>query len=46
LFNEGFSASDPHTGRGAAISVILFLLVFTISIGQLALSRNRVQPVD
>lgn len=46
LFNEGFSASDPHTGRGAAISVILFLLVFTISIGQIALSRNRVQPVD
>jgi ABC-type sugar transport system permease subunit len=46
LFNEGFSASDPHAGRGAAISVILFLLVFTISISQFALSRRSVQPLD
>jgi len=39
LFSEGFS-DDPHTGRGAAISVLLFLLVFTISAIQLGLTRR------
>ncbi|HZR39633.1 MAG TPA: sugar ABC transporter permease [Ktedonobacteraceae bacterium] len=40
LFSEGFS-NDAHPGYGSTISVILFLLVFTISIGQLALSQRR-----
>lgn len=41
LFSEGFS-TDPHAGLGSAISVILFLLVFTISLAQLGLSRRHV----
>jgi multiple sugar transport system permease protein len=40
LFSEGFS-TNPHDGRGAAISVILFLLVFTISVAQLGLTQRR-----
>ncbi|GAC1614680.1 MAG: sugar ABC transporter permease [Ktedonobacteraceae bacterium] len=40
LFSEGFS-TDPRDGRGAAISVILFLLVFTISVAQLGLTQRR-----
>jgi ABC-type sugar transport system permease subunit len=45
LYATGFS-DDPHTGRGAAISVFLFLLVFVISAVQFGLTRRReiVQP--
>jgi ABC-type sugar transport system permease subunit len=45
LFGEGFS-NDPHDGLGAAISVILFLLVFTISVAQFALNRRHQVVVD
>lgn len=44
LFSEGFS-NNPHDGRGAAISVILFLLVFTISVAQLGLTQRRANPL-
>ncbi|MBE3561512.1 MAG: sugar ABC transporter permease [Ktedonobacteraceae bacterium] len=45
LFTQAFS-SNPHDGLGAAISVILFLLVFTISIAQFGLSRRTVVTMD
>jgi ABC-type sugar transport system permease subunit len=45
LFTEAFS-NDPHDGRGAAISVLLFLLVFTISVAQLGLTRRQTLSVD
>lgn len=45
LFSEGFS-TNPHDGRGAAISVILFLLVFIVSIVQFSLSRRGTQAVE
>src|SRR5205823_4536629 len=40
LFSEAFS-NNPHDGLGAAISVIIFLLVFTISAIQLGLTRRN-----
>jgi ABC-type sugar transport system permease subunit len=40
LFSVAFS-NNPHDGLGAAISVIIFLLVFTISIMQLGLTRRN-----
>ncbi len=45
LFSEGFS-TNPHDGLGAAISVVLFLLVFTISVAQFGLTQRRVNPVE
>jgi ABC-type sugar transport system permease subunit len=45
LFSEGFS-TNPRDGRGAAISVLLFLLVFTISLSQLFLTRRRDYALD
>lgn len=45
LFSEGFS-TNPRDGRGAAISVLLFLLVFTISIAQLFLMRQKDYSMD
>ncbi|GLV61005.1 ABC transporter permease [Dictyobacter sp. S3.2.2.5] len=45
LFSEGFS-TDPHDGRGAAISVVLFALVFIISVVQLRISRRGVETID
>ncbi|HTI14737.1 MAG TPA: sugar ABC transporter permease [Dictyobacter sp.] len=45
LFSEAFS-SNAHDGLGAAISVLLFLFVFTISVAQLALSRNTTYAID
>ena len=40
LFSVAFS-NNPHDGLGAAISVIIFLLVFTISVMQLGLTRRN-----
>ncbi|GCE11587.1 carbohydrate ABC transporter permease [Tengunoibacter tsumagoiensis] len=40
LYAQGFS-DNPHDGRGAAISVILFLIVFTIAVGQFGLTRRQ-----
>lgn len=40
LFSQAFS-NNPHDGLGAAISVILFLLVFTISVAQLGLTQRN-----
>jgi ABC-type sugar transport system permease subunit len=45
LFGEAFS-NDPHAGLGAALSVVLFLLVFTISVAQFALNRRYQVVVD
>lgn len=45
LFSEAF-ASNPHDGLGAAISVILFLLVFTIAMAQFGLTRRAVPAMD
>lgn len=45
LFDVGFS-NNPHDGLGAAISVVLFLLVFTISVAQFGLSRRGVTVTD
>ncbi len=45
LFSEGFS-TFPHPGRGAAISVVLFLLVFTIAVAQFGLTRGRNNSLD
>src|SRR5579863_1597588 len=39
LFSEAF-ATNSHDGLGAAISVIIFLLVFTVSVAQLGLTRR------
>ncbi len=44
LFSEAFS-SNSHAGLGAAIGVIIFLLVFTISASQLIFTR-RFSNVD
>ena len=41
LFSQAFS-TNSHDGLGAAISVIIFLLVFTISVTQLLLTRRNV----
>lgn len=40
LFSEAFS-TNSHDGLGATISVIIFLLVFTIAVGQLLLTRRN-----
>ncbi len=39
LFSEAFS-TNSHDGLGAAISVVIFLLVFTFSVGQLIFTRR------
>ena len=39
LFSEAFS-NNSHDGLGAAISVVIFLLVFTVSAAQLLLTRR------
>lgn len=39
LFDQAF-AGNPHDGLGAAISVVLFLLVFTVAVAQFGLSRR------
>ncbi|GHO46786.1 glycerol-3-phosphate ABC transporter permease [Ktedonospora formicarum] len=45
LFAQAFGTS-AHTGTGAAISVIIFLLVFTISVAQFGLSRRSTSAVE
>lgn len=39
MFSQAFAGSS-HAGLGSAISVVLFLLVFTISVAQFGLSRR------
>ncbi len=41
LFSQAF-ANNSHDGLGAAISVVIFLLVFTISVAQLVFTRRDV----
>ncbi|GAC1633859.1 MAG: ABC transporter permease subunit [Ktedonobacteraceae bacterium] len=41
MFSQAF-ATNSHDGLGAAISVIIFLLVFTISVAQLVFTRRDV----
>ena len=41
LFSEAFS-TNSHDGLGAAVSVVIFLLVFTVSVAQLVLTRRDV----
>ncbi|QBD78896.1 sugar ABC transporter permease [Ktedonosporobacter rubrisoli] len=45
MFSQAF-AGNTHAGLGSAISVILFLLVFTISVAQFGLSRRNDVVVD
>ncbi|WP_052569149.1 carbohydrate ABC transporter permease [Ktedonobacter racemifer] len=45
LFSQAFGTS-AHTGIGSAISVIIFLLVFTVSVAQFGLSRRYTPSVD
>jgi len=40
LFSQAF-ATNSHDGLGAAISVVIFLLVFTISVAQLMFTRRN-----
>lgn len=42
LFSEAFS-TNAHDGLGAAISVVIFLLVFTVSVAQLGLTRRNTE---
>lgn len=42
LFSQAF-ATNAHDGLGAAISVVIFLLVFTVSVGQLVLTRRNAE---
>ncbi len=45
LFSEAFG-TNTRAGRGSAIAVIIFLLVFTIAAAQLGLSRRGTQNVE
>jgi ABC-type sugar transport system permease subunit len=45
LFSSAFS-TNSHAGLGAAIGVIIFLLVFTISASQLIFTRRYASAVD
>jgi ABC-type sugar transport system permease subunit len=45
LFSEAFG-TDTRAGRGSAIAVIIFLLVFTIAAAQLGLSRRGTESLD
>ena len=45
LFSQAF-ATNSHDGLGAAISVVIFLLVFTISIAQLGLTRRNADVAE
>jgi multiple sugar transport system permease protein len=40
MFQEAF-LGNPHSGVGAAISVVIFLIVFTIAISQFVLTRRN-----
>jgi ABC-type sugar transport system permease subunit len=44
LFSVAFS-NNPHDGLGAAISVVIFLLVFTISVAQLSLTHRNADAI-
>ncbi|HLZ62495.1 MAG TPA: sugar ABC transporter permease [Ktedonosporobacter sp.] len=44
LFSQAFTGNHP--GLGSAIAVILFLLVFTISVAQLGLSRRSITTME
>jgi ABC-type sugar transport system permease subunit len=45
MFSQAFSV-NAHAGLGAAISVVLFLLVFTIAVAQLGLSRRGITTME
>lgn len=44
LFSEAFS-TNSHDGLGAAISVVIFLLVFTVSVAQFGLTRRNTETL-